>query len=1834
MTYQDEDTEDEMEYGARRYYTSSADKEYERRITDQRRSWKEQASIDAENEANATAAAERAAEEQRQATENSRLFANQEHAVWLIAFLKKEWNMQRGRDYSYETITDKRTSKRKTKFAFARKAALSGVVEDAKRYVQGLKQEKLDLVQSRKRTTEQKDAARKQVVSAKRQEVDEKAKALADEQAKAEGLKARRAVEERHRRRLADHQKKEEVLQARREEEKKSRKQQVEKANMEDDAEKKKVEEERSKRSADQQASNSLQAALAKEKVMKESMAQRKGDLNEETEDSAEEEQAKKEAEEEQARKGAEEQARKAEERTNILVEHERAQAEVKKAVEEEARKAAEEQARKEAEEQARKEAEEQARKEAEEQARKEAEEQARKEVEEQARKEAEEQARKEAEEQARKEAEEQAKKEAEEEQARKEAEEQARQEADEEARKKGEDQARQWMAEQAEKEAEEQAMKEAEEEQARKQADEQARKDAEEQAMKEAEEQAKKEAEEEQARKEAEEQARKEAEEQVRKEAEEQAKKEAEEEQARKEAEEQAKKEAEEEQARKEAEEQANKEAAEQARKEAEEQANKEAAEQARKAAEEEQAKKEAEEQAKKEAEEQARKEAEEQARKEVEEEQERKDAEERARQRAEVEEESESEDEEQEQQVEVAQSQETVQEQSSALCEECFESVANHAAWCSSSSGGEDTTSAVTEEQPEQNAETEAAEEQAEEKSVAEEQAQQAEMELKEEPTEEPTEQLEEEYTQPGTSQGSALCEECFESVANHAAWCSSSNGGEDTTSAVTEEQPEQNAETEAAEEQAEEKSVAEEQAQQAAMEPKEEPTEEPTEQLEEEQAKKAAEEQAVDEATKWVLAWKWELPSSVGRQLVTTAKKQLSIQKGSAALASAQAAEVKAAFDKELLDRELEEQLAEQEELSAIERKKKAVDELVGLSVVVSFPGLGTFKGVVKRPFRGKYEVEMEDGDIEELTKERVEECLVNKPWKGGRVGPWRGATHGRYPVVQKRLGKDMSRFAPGGAWGPDLSRAMSPIGEDLEAEVEEEAEEEEESSEEEAVVTWWESAGHCAWVEVSTGDELACAVDHSSDAEREAARQRKDGWEAARAEKASMLLDHWEGWWGYGGGAAAAAATAGTNGQVCEGRSSLLKKSDPGGTIEEAYQLYHDEPLEEVQARQRGYIEARAELVRKQLVWTWFGVDKPTDNSDPGCGYTPVQAHFNEGELRTNEDHSALVEEVSAWEGKPYEAQQEPLQWTTTCAIWHVEGEDFIWETDEYGDEFLAVERMAPKCGAVRTTEEVHAEIEGLAFVRGAETEALQDQLRRTVKILLEDGERLTTESHNWQQLGQSMFELEKQAAEKAAIERLARRGIKVVVPSSPTLDITVRNSITDGGSESGAGADASPSDQVSPQRSPSTGSRTLGNSALRAKPERRRSSNGAMLEAAAAAAAAAGGIAGEARRSSTGGDAPKSSGGGMSKLFGSARASDVGNVPASDADAAEEITPPSTVSGLFGAGRRGSATGMADGDNRPASPAADMNVLELRTRLRKLTQQMLDGSSSAKVEAEYEELGELYRLHPDRDLTDEQVLAKFSFFRRPSLEALEGEAVEKELAAIALEKQQEEEQAAGRPVSPSSPERSAEQGTDAAVRMGEQVQRRKGTRRASLVLMAGGIDEAWIDTAAGAPSEEESEATRRPSLEAIRAASSTLVVIDEDEATDFDLDDLDMPPPPAPTVRSISWEDGPRRRGLSRTQSFAFPSPKARGKSANVLDDEDAHPASPSLFRAASMPAILPSNDITSVAVEKLGSIRVELQRLTTLASNGDESLEVQQQLERYCPVLLVLKQHY
>ena len=41
---------------------------------------------------------------------------------------------------------------------------------------------------------------------------------------------------------------------------------------------------------------------------------------------------------------------------------------------------------------------------------------------------------------------------------------------------------------------------------------------------------------------------------------------------------------------------------------------------------------------------------------------------------------------------------------------------------------------------------------------------------------------------------------------------------------------------------------------------------------------------------------------------------------------------------------------------------------------------------------------------------------------------------------------------------------------------------------------------------------------------------------------------------------------------------------------------------------------------------------------------------------------------------------------------------------MWETDEYGDEFLAVERMVPVCGAVRTQQDIEREAQVLQIPR--------------------------------------------------------------------------------------------------------------------------------------------------------------------------------------------------------------------------------------------------------------------------------------------------------------------------------------------------------------------------------------------------------------------------------------------------------------------------------------------------------------------------------------------------
>ena len=51
------------------------------------------------------------------------------------------------------------------------------------------------------------------------------------------------------------------------------------------------------------------------------------------------------------------------------------------------------------------------------------------------------------------------------------------------------------------------------------------------------------------------------------------------------------------------------------------------------------------------------------------------------------------------------------------------------------------------------------------------------------------------------------------------------------------------------------------------------------------------------------------------------------------------------------------------------------------------------------------------------------------------------------------------------------------------------------------------------------------------------------------------------------------------------------------------------MYHDEAAAEVHARKSGYVVAQADLMKKQLEWTWFGVDKPENNTDVGSSYTP-------------------------------------------------------------------------------------------------------------------------------------------------------------------------------------------------------------------------------------------------------------------------------------------------------------------------------------------------------------------------------------------------------------------------------------------------------------------------------------------------------------------------------------------------------------------------------------------------------------------------------------------------
>ena len=59
----------------------------------------------------------------------------------------------------------------------------------------------------------------------------------------------------------------------------------------------------------------------------------------------------------------------------------------------------------------------------------------------------------------------------------------------------------------------------------------------------------------------------------------------------------------------------------------------------------------------------------------------------------------------------------------------------------------------------------------------------------------------------------------------------------------------------------------------------------------------------------------------------------------------------------------------------------------------------------------------------------------------------------------------------------------------------------------------------------------------------------------------------------------------------------------------------------------------------------------------------------------------------------------------------------------------------------------------------------------------------------------------------------------------------------------------------------------------------------------------------------------------------------------------------------------------------------ASTDAPMSIVEVRKRLRELTQRIIDGDESAETQTQFDDLGKLYSTHPDKDLTDEQARNK-------------------------------------------------------------------------------------------------------------------------------------------------------------------------------------------------------------------------------------------------------------
>ena len=59
----------------------------------------------------------------------------QNDAIWLIAHLKKKFDLIKGRDYTYQTVVDRTTDAKLAQFVFTVRAMEMGAVAEAKDFV-------------------------------------------------------------------------------------------------------------------------------------------------------------------------------------------------------------------------------------------------------------------------------------------------------------------------------------------------------------------------------------------------------------------------------------------------------------------------------------------------------------------------------------------------------------------------------------------------------------------------------------------------------------------------------------------------------------------------------------------------------------------------------------------------------------------------------------------------------------------------------------------------------------------------------------------------------------------------------------------------------------------------------------------------------------------------------------------------------------------------------------------------------------------------------------------------------------------------------------------------------------------------------------------------------------------------------------------------------------------------------------------------------------------------------------------------------------------------------------------------------------------------------------------------------------------------------------------------------------------------------------------------------------------------------------------------------------------------------------------------------------------